>query len=108
MLEVGEEEPDNMMTTWKSMHGDGSVDRVPRCYGPKGQRSGGAHVGGDGGEDFGEAAWTACRGDTTRRGDAAAARVSGCHGYGLGEAAWTACRDATSLRGDVAAACRSR
>jgi hypothetical protein len=57
-------------TTGASTRGDGRVDRVPRRYGPKGRRSGGARVGGDGGEDLGAVAGTACRaryGPTGRR-----------------------------------------
>jgi hypothetical protein len=56
-------------------------DSAPRRYGPKGRRSGGAHIGGDGGEDLGAIAGTACRaryGSTGRR--SGSARVGAASG----------------------------
>ena len=87
----------------------GSVNALGRRSGPRaaalrpeGRRSGDTHVGSDDGEDLGAAAWTACRGATTRRGEAAA-RVSGSHGDGLGALTWTVCHGAAARRGDAAA-----
>lgn len=94
-------------TTRASTRGDGGVDRVPRRYGPKERRSGGARVGGDGGEDLEAATLTACRGAMARRGDAAATCGSGSRGNGLGAAAWTARRGAVARRGDTVATRKS-
>nr|XP_051221987.1 peroxidase 57-like [Lolium perenne] len=80
----------------------GIVDRVPRRYGSKERRSRRRACRGDGGEDLEAAAWTARRGATARRGDAAATRMSGQPWERPRAAAWTARRGATARRGDAA------